>query len=184
MKILKFEYNENIIHYYIMNNSNVKVNATEIAAIFKKEVKDFINLQSTKDYIKSYIEIHNEGLDDALKMSKTDIHYIKDKSVYMDRDLALKFSEWLDSQFNIWFSKKIDSIKFSHYDAHFKALNAQQEERVVYENLCRKAAKEQNELAIQIIESHRRLESFKNDKANALRRKVKDVKYNLFNQDN
>lgn len=180
MKTLELNYQESKIEFLVDNNNNIRVNATEMAQVFDKNVCDFTNLKSTKDYIRVYSNSENS------KINKENILDTKSKSaVLMDAILALKFAVWLDSDFEIWLHKMIEELKFEHYNAHFKALTAEQQEKIHFEKLCRDAIYKQNELAIQIIESHRALERFKYDKVNALRRNSRQVNNRtLFNQEN
>ncbi len=179
MKKIEVPYQEATVEFFVDRENKIKVNASEIANLFNKNVKDFINLKSTKDYI----DVYSTGGDSKIK--RTDILDTKSKSaILMDAILALRFALWLDTSFEIWLHKTIEEIKFEHYNAHFKALTAEQEEKVHFDKLCRQAVYEQNELALQIIESHRALERFKYDKVNALRRNSRQVNSRtLFNQE-
>lgn len=177
MKTLELNYHESGIKFVVDKENNIKVNAEDMATIFSKNVRDFTNLKSTKDFI----AICSENSKDP----KESILDTRQKSgILMNSILALKFANWLDTSFEIWLHRAIEEVKFEHYNAHLKALTAQQEERNLFDKLCREAAYQQNELAIKIIESHRRLERFTNDKRNALRKNTKQVnnRFNLFNQ--
>lgn len=177
MKIVEVNYQEFVIEFLVDKTNNIKVNGTQMGEIFSKKVRDYVNLKSTKDYIEVYS-----------KNSRNSKEYILDtksqSGIFMEAILALRFAAFLDSAFEIWLHKTIEDLKFEHYNAHFKALSAEQQEKIHFEKLCRDAVYQQNELAIQIIESHRALERFKYDKVNALRKNSRQVnnRTTLFNQ--
>jgi len=177
MKTVELNYKELTIDFLVDKNNNIKVNAVQLANIFDKRVQDFTNQKTIKDFIDIYTK--------SSKHSKENILEFKSKTeVYMDSILGLKFATWLDSSLEIWFHKAIEDLKFEHYSAHFKALTAEQQEKAHFDKLCRDAVYQQNELALQIIESHRSLERFKYDKVNALRRNSRQVNNRtLFNQE-
>jgi hypothetical protein len=183
MKTKEFFYQESKITFTIGDNSDVKVNGNEMSKVFDKDVQDFLNQKVIKDFVRTYIQFEKESNSENNSFSKQDILYTEKKSgIYLDKVLAIKLATWLDPKFEIWIIKTMESLKFSHYSEHLKALSAQQQEILYFEKLCREAATSQNELAIQIIKSHRRLEQFRNDKGNALRKKSREVRNNLFTQ--
>lgn len=175
MKTLELNYHEFGIKFMVDKENNIKVNAEDMAVIFDKNVRDFTNLKSTKEFISICSENSKESILDTKSKS----------GILMDSILALKFASWLDISFEIWLHTTIEGVKFEHYNAHLKALTAQQEERNLFDKLCREAVYKQNELAIKIIESYRRLERFTSDKRNALRKNTRQVnnRFNLFNQE-
>jgi len=179
MKTIEHSYKENKITFVLGYNSVVKVNANEMAKIFDKDFEEYIKLKSTQDFIKAYMQSLKGDDDDNIPMPDDLLYSQRKSGTYISDDLAKKFAAWLNPVFEVWILKKIEELKFSHYNAHSKALNAQQQEIVKFEALQRQAVREQNELALSIIESHRKLETFRNDKGNALRKQNKEVK-NLF----
>lgn len=173
MKVRDFIYQETQIHFLMNSSEDVTVNATEMSKAFpNKRMNDFISNKQTQDFV-------------SLLESKTGIpvllvnHGGANPGTWMNRKLALKFAAWLDPEFELWIIETIESLMFSNYDNHLKALSLQQQEIIYHDSLIRKATYEQNELALQIIESYRRLERFKKDKKNALSRQTTHVR-NLF----
>jgi hypothetical protein len=90
---------------------NVKVNATEMAKIYGKEVKKFMKTDNTKEFIKSLIRCpkrHQLGIKD-----ESEIFQNKGRNgLWMHRILALKFAAWLNSDFEVWVYHTIDEILF------------------------------------------------------------------------
>lgn len=93
---------------------NVMVNATEMAKIYNKNVKDFLRNEQTKSFISSCLKRENSPF---IKVeNKDDLVISKQKSgTWMHRILALKFAGWLDSDFEFWVYSTIDKILFDYY---------------------------------------------------------------------
>jgi len=174
MKTLEFIYQETEIHFLISNSDDVTVNATEMAKIFYKDPEEFLADTHTLDFINA-LEARLSAASFRREVGKDDVE------VWMNRKLAIKFASWLDPEFELWIYDTIEKLRFSHYDNHLRALNAQQAEKLRFNSLCKKAASDQNELALQIIESHRRLKKFTNDKRNAIVHQEREIR-NLFDQ--
>ncbi|WP_294823139.1 KilA-N domain-containing protein [uncultured Flavobacterium sp.] len=172
MKTLEFIYHETEIHFLINSSEDVTVNATEMAIIFNKDPEEFLSDGHAQEFIKA-LEAKLGAASFRREIGKDIVE------VWMNRKLAIKFASWLDPEFELWIYDTIETLRFSHYDNHLRALNAQQAEKLRFNNLCRKAVSEQNELAIQIIESHRKLKKFTNDKRNAIVHQEREIK-NLF----
>ncbi len=174
MKTLEFIYQETEIHFLINNTDDVTVNASQMAEIFGKDPEEFLADAHTMDFIK-VLEAKLSAASFRREVGKDSVE------VWMNRKLAIKFASWLDTEFELWVYDTIEKLRFSHYDNHLKALNAQQAEKLRFNLLCKRAVSEQNELALQIIESHRRLKKFTNDKRSAILHQEREIK-NLFDQ--
>ncbi|MFA9191161.1 KilA-N domain-containing protein [Flavobacterium sp. FZUC8N2.13] len=122
-KALEFIYQDTEIHFLLGTEKDVMVNATEMAKIFKKEIKDFMRLDSTKNFINSYLKRKNRELKtEESPFLEEQIYTSKQKSgTYMIRPFALKFAAWLDSDFEVWIFETIDTILFGHYKEHWDA---------------------------------------------------------------
>lgn len=130
MKTLEFLYQETKIHFLVNpSDNNVMVNATEMAKIFNNDVREFLKLKSTKDYIEAKLKsLNNEG---------NHHHYIEEDLVrtnkkagtLMLRPLALKFAAWLNADFEVWVFDTIDNVVFGNYKKHWEAHIAQEDAR-------------------------------------------------------
>jgi len=96
------------------NDSNVMVNATEMAKIFDKLVGHFLENDSTKKFIDACL--NNRNTDYLNVKTRDDLIVSKQKSgTWMHRVLALKFAAWLDPDFEVWVYTTIDYLLFDHY---------------------------------------------------------------------
>lgn len=121
MNALKFIYQDTEIHFMLQNEGNVMVNATEMAKLFKKEPKDFLRLEGTKNFINYQIE-KNNIVADVPRYIEENIYYSNNKAgTFMTRKLALKFAAWLDVRFEDWVFETIDNIIFGNYKKHWDA---------------------------------------------------------------
>lgn len=113
-QIQKFVFDNKEVDFQFEKNSNVMVNATQMAKIFDKKVENFTRVDDTKNFI-------NECLKNANKRflgieNEADLINSKQKSgTWMHRVLALKFAAWLNPAFELWVYKTIDFILFDYY---------------------------------------------------------------------
>jgi len=113
-QIQKFVFKNTEVDFQFEKNSNVMVNATQMAKIFEKKVENFTRVDDTKNFI-------NECLKNANKRflgieNEEDLINSKQKSgTWMHRVLALKFAAWLNPAFELWVYKTIDFILFDYY---------------------------------------------------------------------
>lgn len=138
MKTLEFIYQENAIHFLVSpTDKNVMVNATEMAKMFNKDVREFLKLEGTKKYINSKLkQLNNDG---------NSTHYNeeflvitnKKAGTLMLRPLALKFAAWLDSDFEVWVFDTIDEVVFGNYKKHWEAHAMQETAKAKMEELKR-----------------------------------------------
>jgi KilA-N domain len=120
MSVVTFKFNENEITFDF-NNENLKVNATQMAKAFGKDVPDFTGLKGTKEFIVVCLNNRNHGY---LKIeSEADLIESKQKEgTWMHRILALKFAAWLDPEFELWIYSTIDKLIFGEYHNLKKSL--------------------------------------------------------------
>ena len=108
-KALELIYQDTKIHFLVSNDENVMINATDMAKIFGKRPNDFLILDSTQNYIKSFLCY---GI--SCNTTEKDVYIVKSKvATFMNRPLALKFAAWLDSDFEVWIYNTIDKLLFS-----------------------------------------------------------------------
>ncbi len=96
-------------------NEHGWLNATKAAACFNKRPVDWLNLDSTKEYISMLAEISNCEKISLLK-TKRGRH---NSGTWFHPDLAVAFARWLDTRFSIWCDKQIKAIlsgSHPHYD--------------------------------------------------------------------
>ncbi len=117
MKSLKFIYNETTINF-TSTNSDIMVNATEMAKVFNREVSGFSKIDSTKNFVEAYCRAEDLPSEHEFSSDGKVIRVVKsgrNNGTWMNRILALKFAAWLDSEFEVWVWKTIDEIIMGHY---------------------------------------------------------------------
>jgi hypothetical protein len=113
-QIQKFVFNNTEVDFQFDRESNVMVNATQMAKIFEKRVDVFLKSDHAKEFIKVLEFTPFGGNSEPLKMDEI----IKTKGqsgTWMHRLLALKFAAWLDPKFEVWVYSTIDFILFDYY---------------------------------------------------------------------
>jgi hypothetical protein len=124
-QILK--YNDQEVEFEF-NDTNVMVNATQMAKIFGKEVARFMENDSTKNFISACLKTRNSSFLNIEK--EADVYVSKQKSgTFMHRILALKFAAWLDPDFEVWVYATIDCLLFEHYRQLEDSLKASADRR-------------------------------------------------------
>ncbi len=177
MKTLEFIYQETAIQFLLNPlDDNVMVNATEMAKIFNKDVREFLKLNSTKNYLKCKLEkLNNDGNshhynEDYLVKSN------KKAGTLMLRPLALKFAAWLDVDFEIWVFDTIDNLIFGNYKKHWEAHARQEEAEKEMKSLKRKLLTTNNPDKQDVVDYFFAEKSFneaKKDKSKAIRNQLK-----------
>lgn len=130
-KPLEYMYDGKVVEFLFAED--IMVNATEMASIFNKRPIDFLNLESTKKWIKCLentvirekrseeSSLRNAGNADfvgQIRHRSEDLVPILavDKggqlggSTWMHHYLAIDFAMWLDMNFKLWVIKKIDKL--------------------------------------------------------------------------
>lgn len=112
MELTRFIYQDNPaqeVDFEPVGVDNVMVNATQMAAIFGKNVQAFTRNEDTKNFITSCLKSENSRFLGIKKQE--DLVVSRQKSgTWMHRILALKFAAWLDSDFEVWVYITIDKI--------------------------------------------------------------------------
>ena len=134
--LLNFIYQDTQIHFSLNPlDKNVMVNATEMANLFGKRVKNFLRLDDTKKYINYLVEKNYIG-SDVSQYIEENIYYSNNKAgTFMTRKLALKFAAWLDVSFEDWVFETIDKILFGNYKKHWDAHVIQTNAETVMDSL-------------------------------------------------
>jgi hypothetical protein len=141
MEIVKFVYNDQEVDFLPNGEENVMVNATQMAKIFGREIKDFNKLESTKNFIDACLNSEDSSLI-GIK-NKEDLIISKPNSgTWMHRILALKFASWLDPMFDVWIFARIDKIILGRLkeirDATLEKIEAEKQRDRMQEELLRK----------------------------------------------
>ena len=110
MELINFIYNGTPVGFET-GNTNLMVNATQMAKIFGKEIKQFNELESTKNFIDSCL---NGRESRPLSIQKKEDLIISNPrtGTQMHRILALKFAAWLNPEFELWVYSTIDKLLF------------------------------------------------------------------------
>lgn len=107
MKYLQsFAYGNHSVHFN-QDNTDIFVDATQMAKIFGKRVNDFLINSNTKAFIK-ILELKT-----GIPVFKV-IKGRKNPGTWMHRNLALKFAAWLNPDFEVWIYGVIDKILFGN----------------------------------------------------------------------
>lgn len=141
MEIKEYMYKGKVVEFFF--NEDIMVNATEMAAVFDRRVAKFLELQSTKIWIK-WLENNairaNRSPSDGLRSSANALlgGEIKHRSpdlvpilivekggdsggtTWMHRLLAIDFAMWLDIDFKGWVILKIDQLLLDYSMGHRK----------------------------------------------------------------
>lgn len=171
---LEFLYNSYQIHFLLNpEDDNVMVNATEMAKLFNKRVDDFTRLLSTKDFIKVILNDLNSTNNHAHVRDYNENDVIsssKKRGTYMHEVLALEFATWLNPEFKLWIYKTIKEI-VTKKNAPVKNIVAVLEnKKQKLKSLLEKANKEENTVAIDILELNKEIERLKRNKSKILQR--------------
>jgi hypothetical protein len=183
MKSLQFIYQDTEIHFLINPlDNNVMINATEMAKPFNKEVRSFLRLDGTQNYIKTLLEKENirtdvYGYNDQNRKIYTEEDFVKTNNkagTIMHRKLALKFAAWLDVDFEVWIFDTIDEIIFGHYKKHWQAHAIQEQSKVEMESIKKKLLIEPTpELVLAYFEEEKNVNNAKRLKSEAIRNQLK-----------
>lgn len=107
--IQKFDYDGSPIAF--ATGENVMVNATQMAKKFGKRPNDWLNLQSTKEFLQELTETRKNGNADfqpiATKRGGTDLTA---QGTWMHEDVAMEFARWLSPKFAIWCNDRIKEL--------------------------------------------------------------------------
>lgn len=178
-KALEFIYQDTQIHFFLGNEKNVMVNATEMAKAFNKQIDNFTRLEGTKVFIQALIKSENSKFvpsDVREQTTEKDLIYSTNKATFMNKKLAMYFAFWLDVDFQIWIIDTIDDILFGHYKEHWEAHIKQEDAKAMMEKTKKKLLTEATqEDVIAYFKAEAEFNSAKNEKSKAIRNQ-----YSLF----
>lgn len=167
MELKHFIYNEKTIDFDFNKQTDVMVNATQMAKIFDKRLDHFLRSDQTKEFINALEFTPFGGNSELLK--REEIIQTKGQSgTWMHRILALKLAAWLDPKFEVWVFYTIDKI-----------LNIElyEQRAALLEKI--KAEKQKEYKRIELLEKYPELQDYFDlqDKENsAHNRRVKSIK--------
>jgi hypothetical protein len=108
------KFNEHDVTFLTEKDSNMMVNATEMAKIFGKYPKDFLVLDTTQDFIREALKKENTPFLNV--ETEDDLYISKQKSgTWMHRVLALKFAAWLSPAFELWVYLTVENLLFGRH---------------------------------------------------------------------
>jgi KilA-N domain len=106
-KIQEFTFGGQPIHFE-KENTDIMINAAEMARQFGKTPKDFLRTESTKNFISELSGKENLPIQKIFKVVEGGKH----QGTWMHRKLALKFAGWLSPKFELWVYDVIEEILF------------------------------------------------------------------------
>jgi hypothetical protein len=110
MNIVSLEYSGHLMPY----QDDGWFNATEAAKPFGKRPNDWLELQSTKDYIQALCEITGTSRTKWLKVKKGNFSDTGNsgntQGTWLHPKLAVRFAQWLDPKFAVWCDTQIDNL--------------------------------------------------------------------------
>ena len=138
-ELLKYAYEGSEVTF--SNGENVMVNATQMAKAFGKRPNDWLNLQSTKDFLDELtITRKNGNVEYQAVITKKGGLNPDEGGTWLSEDAALEFARWLSPSFAIWCNDRIKELIKNgvsdiretpqDYLSALKALVAKEEERL------------------------------------------------------
>lgn len=100
-----FNYNGTDITF-LSSESNVMVNATEMASQFGKRPIDWLQNSQTQSFIDELAKVRKSTLADLVRVTKGG----NSSGTWMHEDVALEFARWLSPAFAIWCNDRIKEL--------------------------------------------------------------------------
>lgn len=161
--LMKFEYGDSAVEFDFSNN--VMVNATQMAKIYDKEIKDFMRNDATKAFVTECLKTENSPFLNL--KSEQDLFISKQRSgTWMHRILALKFAAWLDPAFELWVFVTIDFVMFGHFREMEENLKESAKRRNRIAELTRKLQQNDEYLEFELLQAEERRASHVRGKKN------------------
>lgn len=104
-----FNYNNTAITFSDQQGQNVMVNATQMAKAFGKRPAKWLELPSTKEFLKELGTIRKSDTD-QLVVTINGGTTQQGKGTWMHEDVALEFARWLSPKFAIWCNDRIKEL--------------------------------------------------------------------------
>lgn len=89
-----------------MSGDNVMINATQMAKPFEKRPIDWLQNQSSIDYLNELSKVRKSTLADLVQVTKGG----NNSGTWMHEDVALEFARWLSPAFAIWCNDRIKEL--------------------------------------------------------------------------
>lgn len=89
-----------------MSGENVMVNATQMAKPFEKRPIDWLQNQSSIEYLNELSKVRKSTLADLVQVTKGG----NNPGTWMHEDVALEFARWLSPAFAIWCNDRIKEL--------------------------------------------------------------------------
>lgn len=89
-----------------MSGENVMVNATQMAKPFEKRPIDWLQNQSSIEYLNELSKVRKSTLADLVQVTKGG----NNSGTWMHEDVALEFARWLSPAFAIWCNDRIKEL--------------------------------------------------------------------------
>lgn len=102
----KFNYEGNDISFY-SGDSQVRVNATEMAKAFVKQPSDWLRLYSANSYISALSTVRGIPRTELVKVKQGGNNI---QGTWMHEDVAIEFARWLSPTFAIWCNDRIKEL--------------------------------------------------------------------------
>ena len=103
-----FSYNGSSISFF--NGKNLMVNATEMARVFGKRPVDWLQNQSTVEFINAITEVRKSTSADYQAVRVVKGGDSSQQGTWMHEDVALEFARWLSPTFAIWCNDRIKEL--------------------------------------------------------------------------
>lgn len=89
-----------------MSGENVMVNATQMAKPFEKRPIDWLQNQSSIEYLNELSKVRKSTLADLVQVTKGG----NNSGTWMHEDVALIFAQWLSADFYLWCNDRIKEL--------------------------------------------------------------------------
>ncbi len=181
MKSVEFIYNNQSIEF-LKKESNIMVNATQMAKVFDRRLDHFLRMGNTKAFIREFEFTLLGGNSDSKNMNAI-IKSRGQSGTFMHRILALKLAAWLSPKIELWVYTTIEKIIYAQYknitEATTEKLKIEKERYLMREELLRKHPDD----FYKFIELEGKLTKADRKRLKAIRDSTKELKLNLFPED-
>lgn len=106
MKTKIFQYNGNNITFNL-GNSDVMLNATQMAKNFNKMPADWFRLKSSKNFIDALSTVKHIPITELIQVIQGGN---SKQGTWMHEDVAMEFARWLSPEFSIWCNDRIKEL--------------------------------------------------------------------------
>ncbi len=180
MNIQKFKFGDVEIEFDLRQGKNMMVNATEMANVFGREMKDFNKLDSTKKFIETCLISDNSSLIGLTK--KEDLIISKQNSgTWMHRILALKFAAWLSPEFEVWVYSTIDQLLYHFANEIQDSISETVMLQAQHDDLKNKLAKRDPDF-MEYITIEQKMINARSRRSNATKNKFRETMDDLFSR--